>query len=182
MNLAILGTSCRWNQTLFVCTLCIYTLECTFKVNICPTNRVYLLSPVLLSRFLLAICFVHESESEVTQSCLALWDPMDCSLPGSSVHGICQAILLEWVTISFSRGSSRPRDRTQVSRVAGRRFTIWATGIVVYICQFQSLHLSHPSCPLLVPICLFSTSMSLFSALQLGLTVHYSRFHIHALT
>ena len=52
---------------------------------------------------------------------------MDCSLPGSSVHGIFQARVLEWVAISFSRGSSWPRDRTQVSFIEGRRFTIWAT-------------------------------------------------------
>ena len=53
-----------------------------------------------------------------------LCDHMDCSLPGSSVHGIFQPRVLEWVAISFSRGSSRTRDRTQVSRIAGRRFTI----------------------------------------------------------
>ena len=52
---------------------------------------------------------------------------MDCSLPGSSIHGILQARILGWVAISFSRGSSRPRDRTQVSHIAGRRFTLWAT-------------------------------------------------------
>ena len=51
---------------------------------------------------------------------------MDCSLPCSSIHGIFQARVLEWVAISFSRGSSRPRDRTQVSHIAGRHFTIWA--------------------------------------------------------
>ena len=51
----------------------------------------------------------------VTQSCLTLCDPMDCNLPGSSVLGISQARILEWVTISFSRGSSTPRDRTSVS-------------------------------------------------------------------
>ena len=56
-----------------------------------------------------------------------LCDPMDCSLPGFSVHGIFQARVLEWVAISFSRGSSWPRDRTQVSCIAGRRFTLWAT-------------------------------------------------------
>ena len=54
-----------------------------------------------------------------------LCDPMDCSLPGSSVHGIFQAIELEWVGISFSRGSSQPRDRTRVSHIVGRCFTIW---------------------------------------------------------
>ena len=51
-----------------------------------------------------------ESESEVAQSCPTLCDPMDCSLPGSSVHGIFQATVLEWIAISFSRGSSQPRD------------------------------------------------------------------------
>ena len=53
---------------------------------------------------------VKESESEVVQSCPTLCDPVDCSLPGFSIHGILQARILEWVTISFSRGSSRPRD------------------------------------------------------------------------
>ena len=50
-----------------------------------------------------------------------------CNLPGSSVHGIFQARVLEWVAISFSRGSSQPRDGTWVSHIAGRCFTIWAT-------------------------------------------------------
>ena len=52
---------------------------------------------------------------------------MDCSLPGFSVHGLFQARVLEWVVISFSMGSSWPRDQTQVSCIAGRRFTLWAT-------------------------------------------------------
>ena len=65
---------------------------------------------------------VFEGVSEVAQLCLTLCDPMDCSLPGSSLHGIPQARTLEWVAISFSRGSSRPRDRTRVSRIAGRCF------------------------------------------------------------
>ena len=63
----------------------------------------------------------------VTQSCPTLCDLMDYSLPGSSVHGIFQARILEWVAIPFSRGSSQPRNRTQVSCTAGRFFTIWAT-------------------------------------------------------
>ena len=58
---------------------------------------------------------------------------MDCSLPGSSVHGIFQAIVLEWIAISFSRGSSRPRDRTWVSRIVDRCFTVWATREVKYL-------------------------------------------------
>ena len=68
-----------------------------------------------------------ESESEVAQSCPTLCDPMDCSSPGSSVHGILQATILEWGAISFSRRSSRSRDRTQVSCIAGRRFNLWPT-------------------------------------------------------
>ena len=70
----------------------------------------------------------HEVKwSEVTQSCPTLCDPMDCSLLCSSVHGIFQARVLEWVAISFSRGSSWPTDWTQVSRIVGRYFTVWAT-------------------------------------------------------
>ena len=65
--------------------------------------------------------------SGIAQSCPTLCDPIDCSLPGSSINGTFQARVLEQVAISFSRGSSRPRDQTQVSRIAGRRFTIWAT-------------------------------------------------------
>ena len=65
--------------------------------------------------------------SEVAQSCPTLCDLMDCSPPGSSIHGILQARVLEWGATSFSRGSSWPRDRTQVSHIAGRCFNLWAT-------------------------------------------------------
>ena len=64
----------------------------------------------------------------VTQSCPTLCDPMDCSPPGFSVHGILQARILEWIAIPFTRGTSQPRDRTLVSCIAGRLFTVWATG------------------------------------------------------
>ena len=57
-----------------------------------------------------------ESESEVAQSYPTLCDPVDCSPPGSSICGILQARILEWVAISFSSGSSQPRDQTQVCR------------------------------------------------------------------
>ena len=68
------------------------------------------------STFPLAL-LCSENESEVTQSSLTLCDPMDCSPPGYSVHRILQARILEWVAISFSRGSSQPRDQTQVSHL-----------------------------------------------------------------
>ena len=61
-----------------------------------------------------------KSESEAAHSCPTLCNPMDCSLPGSSVHGIFQAIVLEWIAISFSRGSSQPGDWTWVSRIVDR--------------------------------------------------------------
>ena len=64
--------------------------------------------------------FLLESESEsvlVAHLCLTLCNPTDCSMLDSSVHGILQAKILEWVAVSFSRGSSRPRDRTWVSHV-----------------------------------------------------------------
>ena len=59
----------------------------------------------------------------VLQSCPTLCNPMNCSLPGSSVHEILQARILEWAAVSFSRGSSQPRDWTLVSCIAGRFFT-----------------------------------------------------------
>ena len=71
------------------------------------------------------------------QLCLILCNPMDCSTPGSSVHGSLQARILEWVAMPFSRGSSRPRDWTCtccISYIAGGFFTHWAT---------WEAHLSH---------------------------------------
>ena len=69
-----------------------------------------------------------KSESEVAQSCPTLCDPMDCvAYQAPLVHGIFQAIVLEWIAISFSRGSSQPRDQTQVSLTVDRLFTVWAT-------------------------------------------------------
>ena len=65
------------------------------------------IAPVLFSP---PAIMLRKKESEVTQLYPTLCDPVDCSLPGFSLHGILQARILEWVTISFSRGSSRPRD------------------------------------------------------------------------
>ena len=62
-------------------------------------------------------------------SCLTLCNPVDCSTPGPSVHGISQARILEWLAISFSRGSSWPRDQTQVYHIAGRFITTEPPGI-----------------------------------------------------
>ena len=70
----------------------------------------------LLSSILHVLCLV-------AQSCPTLCNSMDCSPPGSSVHGILQARILEWLAMSFSKGSSQPRDGTQVSCLAGGFFT-----------------------------------------------------------
>ena len=75
------------------------------------------------------ICCVckYESESVSCSVCPTLCDPVDCSLPGSSILGILQTRILEWVAIPSFRRSSQSRDRTQVSCIAGRFFTVWAT-------------------------------------------------------
>ena len=77
----------------------------------------------------------------VTQLCLTLFNPMHYSPPGSSVHGILQARILEWIAIPCSRGSSGHRDRTQVSCIVGRFFTMWPPRevdlwIKVSICEY----------------------------------------------
>ena len=94
-------------------------IDLIFGKILCRPSKIYLtwLQPTDHS-------FVEESESEITQSCQPLCDPVDCSPSGSSIHGIFQARILEWVAISLSRGSSQPRDQTQASHIAGRRFTI----------------------------------------------------------
>ena len=74
----------------------------------------------------------RKKESEVAQLYPTLCNPMDCSLPGSSIHGIFQARVLKWIAISFSRRSSQPRDWTRVFHTVGRRFTVWATREVIY--------------------------------------------------
>ena len=68
---------------------------------------------------------VSHGDSVAAQLYSTLWNPVDCSPPGSSVPGISQAGRLEWVAISFSRGASQSRDWTHVSCLAGRFFTIW---------------------------------------------------------
>ena len=81
----------------------------------------------------------------VTQLCATLCDPMNCGLPGSSVHGILQVRTLEWVAIPFSRISSQLRSWTLVSHIAGRFFTIWATTEALSSVQFSSVTQSCPT-------------------------------------
>ena len=109
---------------LYFCrTLLVWKMQCAqvtsqvqgFLCSITTSNQVPVFS------------LIGKSVELVAQSCLTLCNPMDCSPPGSSVHGILQARILEWAANPFSRGSSRPRDWTCVSCIAGRFFTIWAT-------------------------------------------------------
>ena len=79
--------------------------------------------PKLILKQTFRSVYESESEIEVTQLCPTLCDRKDYSLPGFSIHGIFQARVSEWVAISLSRGSFRPRDRTRVSRIADRLFT-----------------------------------------------------------
>ena len=92
---------------------------------------------------IISFLFMAEWVSEVAQSCLTLCDPMDYSLPGSSVDGIFQAIVLQWIAISFSRGSSQPRDRIQVSRIVDRHCTVWTTRevLLLLLSRFSSVPL-----------------------------------------
>ena len=83
------------------------------------------------------ILYIHHSTAYsclVAKSCPTLRDPMDCSPSGSSVHEILQARILEWVAISFSRGSSQPRDWTHISCIGKWILYHWATREVYYLC------------------------------------------------
>ena len=118
----------------------------------------------------------------VAQSCGTLCDPMDCSPWGSSVHGILQERILEWVAIPFSRGSSWLRDQMRVSCIAGRFFTTGAmrevlgqikTGastLIPFICDlFICLCIYHLS---LYHICLLIIYISTYSGIYLSLIYH----------
>ena len=93
--------------------------------------------------FSLQTCSPMKVKVLVIQSCLTLCNPMDCSLSGPSVHGILQPRTLEWVAMPFSSGSSWPRDQTQVSCIADRFFTVWATrDILSHPAYVQPLNLA----------------------------------------
>jgi len=138
-----------WGLFTFI-DLCIYcfpniTLLLLLCLCVCVCVCVY---------FFIYVC-VH---AKLLQFCPTLCDSMDCSPPGSSVHGILQARMLEWVAIPFSRGSSPPWDQTCISCVfciAGRSFTTAPPGkpvymiyiyihtyIYIYICMYVNLKIT----------------------------------------
>ena len=96
-----------------------------FCFSICPRGH-YIFKIIQVCFHITLYYFIGESVL-VTQLCLTLCDPLDCSPPGSSVHEILQARILEWEAILFSRGSTQPRNRTWVFCIVGRFFTIWNT-------------------------------------------------------
>ena len=100
----------RLNPGLLHCRRVLYHLSHQWSPNISEEISIWVICK---------LCVV------VAQSCPTLCDPMDCSPPGSAVHGILQARILEWVAISFSRGSSQTRDQAQIACIVGRLFTVW---------------------------------------------------------
>ena len=104
-----------YRRSLSCCTHHYNSTACSGTFSFTITNYY----PVLISPSVLHECVCVCVCVLVAQSCLTLCDPMYCSLPGSSVHGILQARILEWVAIPFCRRSSQPRDRTWVSCISG---------------------------------------------------------------
>ena len=125
----------------------------------------------------------EESESEVAQLCLTICNPMDCSLPVSSIHGIFQARVLKWVAISFPGASSWPRDCPRVSCIVSRCFPVWVTwedgnieDTSIFYSQSDYLFYSFlilPSVQLLSHIRLFATPWT--AAHQASLSITNSR-------
>ena len=115
-----------WHSRVRVCS----DLFCLFQLSVSIKSAAH---PDMWVTFMR-----KESESEVVQSCPTLCDPMDYSLPGSSVHGIFQARVLEWVAMPFSRGSSPPRDWNWVSRIVGRHFTV-ATVVIFFLLSLMTV-------------------------------------------
>ena len=112
---------------------CIYTHTHTHvSIHVCVYIHIYIHTRVYVYIYThtcihVSMCVCTQTLSTCAQSCPTVCDPVNCRPPGFSVHGIRQAKILEWEAVSFSRVSSQLRDETQVSCVAGRFFTIWAT-------------------------------------------------------
>ena len=102
--------------------LCLFSINLNLFQNKKVTLEIWLILEVARNVSALCVCVCVAS---VTKSRLVLCAPMDCSPLGSSVRGLSQARILEWVTISYSRGSLRPRDRTHISRIGRRILYYW---------------------------------------------------------
>ena len=118
-----LPTCFVFNLTLFLKFLLMYVVDLQCCISFKYKAKWFSYTHICIYTYI----YIEVKRSEVAQSCLTLCDPMDYNLPGSSVYGIFQGRVLEWVAISFYRGYSWPRDQTRVSHIVGRRFTVWAT-------------------------------------------------------
>ena len=102
-----------------------YSVKSRWRLSAISSVVLFLVKPLIIITILITITAAAESESVKSLGCVRLFaTPMGCGSPGSSVHGILQAWILEWVAIPFSRPSSQPRDWTRVSSTAGRFFTL----------------------------------------------------------
>ena len=113
------SSSREWGNHTFQILSCYFLWTPSTNFCVCVHFFVHSFKPIYLATVKVKML--------IAQSGPTLCDPVDCSLPGSSVHGILQARILEWVAVFFSRISSQPRDRTWVFYTAGRFFTFWAT-------------------------------------------------------
>ena len=123
---------------------------------------------------------------KVTQLCPTLCDPMDCSPPDSSVLGILQASILEWVAIPFSWGSSQPRDQTKVSCITGRFFFFFFCSGFCHTLKWNSHGFTcvpHPDPASHLPLHLlplgFPSGRALVSCIQPGLVICFTLDNIH---
>ena len=135
-----------WEGFLFQLWPC-YSLSLPFKQN---TGRTFFL-PYNLHFLVIISCWSEVLGYLVMSDC----DPVDCSPPGSSVLGILQARILEWIAIPVSRGSSQLRDRTQVSCIVGRFFTVWTTEKSLFAIKlFLKFFLLHKAILDWLPLCI----------------------------
>ena len=125
--------------SLLFCGFCFVSHQkkvfCTLTLKQCFSSYILPIAFLCLSLWTIELCcqvWGWEVRSEVAQSCPTICNSTDCNLSGSSIHGIFQARILEWVAISFSRGSSQPRDRIWVSCTAGRLYRLNHQGSLVW--------------------------------------------------
>ena len=125
-----LSNVCTWALMLFVLSAAIQNSEYTHIHAHVVTYPAYFLLPMKMNESAPSpVCYgphIHVCML-IAQLCLTLCDSVDCSLQGSSVHGILQARILERVAIPFSEGFSRPREQTRISSIAGGFYTVWVT-------------------------------------------------------
>ena len=125
----------RW-----IMRICFSNALISILILIINAFKIFTILLFLTLRIILIDLILYVYTHLVTQSCPTLCDSIDCSLPGSFVHGILLARTLEWAPISSSRGSFQPRDQIWVSCMAGRFFSVWATQYNMYMCTYKYIY------------------------------------------